>query len=178
MNKNPLQAHSERGRENGRYLGGIYCQLIGRTRISELMAVQRDFLNRAILMASSAKGVGFYYQLTSECPIGREYAPFSRGIPDYRAASFGAFDLRSGLVGLVPHLLPVLLGGISWDKRGPTSACASGIVGHILYGARTALVFFFSGATIRCLAPGGPTCRPREKRARGQSALQRTPVVV
>ncbi len=133
------------GAQTLRSLGwGLIASLIGGLAFSLIMASTGALARIAAIAGSSSPVLGFIIHLTISIPIGVSYGVlFQKESP-----TLGAGVLWGMLYGLVWWFLgpltffPVLLSGtFSWTCEAANAALPE-FVGHLLYGATTALVFF------------------------------------
>jgi uncharacterized membrane protein YagU involved in acid resistance len=123
---------------------GLIASLIGGALFSVIMAATGALARIAGLVDSSSLLLGFVIHLCLSLPIGAGYGIlFQRESP-----TVGAGMLWGMLYGMVwwffgpLTFFPVLLGGsFSWTGEAASAALPE-LIGHILYGATTALVFW------------------------------------
>lgn len=123
---------------------GALGSVVGGLLYSLVMAATGVLPHVAGLIGASSAETGFVVHLTISTLIGMSFGALFR---------HEAPDLRSGVVwGLVYGLTwwffgwltlyPILLGrGVTWDASA-AAAAMPGLVGHLTYGATTALIFF------------------------------------
>jgi uncharacterized membrane protein YagU involved in acid resistance len=146
IESDPLhRAPASAGAQTLRSLGwGLIASLIGGLAFSLIMASTGALSRIAAIAGSSSPLLGFIIYLTISVPIGVSYGVlFQR-----ESQTIGAGVIWGMLYGLVWWFLgpltffPVLLGGtFSWTCEAASAALPE-LVGHLLYGAITALVFF------------------------------------
>jgi len=147
IESDPLNRQPEgTGARTLRSLGwGLVASLIGGVLFSVIMAATGALSRIASLVGSSSPVLGFVIHLCISLPIGVSYGIlFQRESP-----TVGAGVIWGMLYGMVwwffgpLTLFPVLLGGsFSWTLAAASAALPE-LVGHLLYGATTALVFLF-----------------------------------
>lgn len=145
IESDPLHRRLEgAGARTLRSLGwGLVASLIGGLLFSLVMAATGALSRIAGLVDSASPALGFLIHLLLSVPIGVGYGLlFQRESP-----TAGAAMLWGMLYGLVwwflgpLTLFPILLGGsLSWTCEAAGAALPE-LVGHLLYGATTALVF-------------------------------------
>jgi uncharacterized membrane protein YagU involved in acid resistance len=147
IESDPLNRQPEgAGARTLRSLGwSIIASLIGGVLFSLIMAATGALSRLAGLVGSSSPVVGFLIHLCISLPIGVSYGLlFQRESP-----TVGAGVIWGMLYGMVwwffgsLTLIPILLGGtFSWTTA-TASAALPELIGYLLYGATTALVFLF-----------------------------------
>jgi hypothetical protein len=134
------------GSQTLRSLGwGLIASLVGGITFSTVMASTGALSRIANLVDSSSPTLGFIVHLLISLPIGISYGIlFQRESP-----TVGAGVIWGMLYGLVWWILgpltffPILLSGsFSWTTEAANAALPE-LIGHLLYGASTALVFLF-----------------------------------
>jgi uncharacterized membrane protein YagU involved in acid resistance len=147
IESDPLNRQPEgAGARTLRSLGwGIIASLIGGVVFSLIMAATGALSRVAGLVGNSSPVLGFVIHLCTSLPIGVSYGIlFQRESP-----TVGASVIWGMVYGMVwwffgpLTLFPVLLGGsFSWTLAAASAALPE-LIGHLLYGATTALVFLF-----------------------------------
>jgi uncharacterized membrane protein YagU involved in acid resistance len=145
IESDPLNRHPEgAGTRTLRSLGwGVIASLVGGVLFSLVMASTGALSRLASLVDSTSPVLGFAIHLCLSIAIGLSYALlFQRESP-----SMGAGILWGMVYGLVWWVLgpltlfPLLLSGsFSWTPLAATAALPE-LIGHLLYGATTAMVF-------------------------------------
>lgn len=124
---------------------GMIASVVGGVLFSVIMAATGALSRIASLVDSTSPVLGFVLHLCISLPIGISYGVlFQRESP-----TVGAGVIWGMLYGMVwwffgpLTLFPVLLGGsFSWTLAAASAALPE-LIGHLLYGATTALVFLF-----------------------------------